>query len=230
MEKSLGGCTGGKPACSAGFGANVHPDGELFAGAAEGDHWHYPRSAQGGPDDFARCGDGATGPHLTQNPADPIAGNPAGDVTLVEFYDVRCPYCRHMLPAIESLLSSDKGVRLIYKDIPILGPGSVLGSRALLAAQRQGGYAKMQSAVMTGPADVTEDSLKAAAGASGLDWGRLRHDMDDPAIQAQIDSNLALAKAISVEGTPAFVLGERLIPGSMDLAGLQAVVKAARAR
>ncbi len=181
-------------------------------------------------DEAARAAIIAAGPHLTQNPADPIAGNPAGDVTLVEFYDVRCPYCRHMLPAIESLLSSDKGVRLIYKDIPILGPGSVLGSRALLAAQRQGGYAKMQSAVMTGPADVTEDSLKAAAGASGLDWGRLRHDMDDPAIQAQIDSNLALAKAISVEGTPAFVLGERLIPGSMDLAGLQAVVKAARAR
>jgi protein-disulfide isomerase len=179
-------------------------------------------------DAAARAAITAAGPHLTQNAADPVAGNPAGDVTVVEFYDVRCPYCRHMLPVLDKLLASDKGVRLVLKDIPILGPGSVLGSRALLAAQRQGGYMKLQAAVMGGPADVTETSLKAAATATGLDWTKLRHDMDDPAIQAQIDDNLALAKALAVEGTPAIVVGQKLIPGAMDLAALQAVVSEAR--
>lgn len=170
----------------------------------------------------------ASASRLTQDAADPVAGNPAGDVTLVEFYDLRCPYCRHMLPVMDKLLASDKGIRLVLKDIPILGPSSVLGTRALLAAKRQGGYMKLQAAVMTGPAEITEESLKAEALAVGLDWTKLRHDMDEPAIQAQIDDNLALAKAIDVEGTPAIVLGTKLIPGAMDLPALQAAVREAR--
>ncbi len=170
----------------------------------------------------------ASASRLTSNPGDPIAGNPAGDVTLVEFYDVRCPYCRHMLPVIDQLLASDKGVRLVFKDLPILGPGSVLGTRALLAAQSQGAYMKLQAAIMTGPPDVTEDSLKAQALAVGLDWAKLRRDMDDPGIQKRIDENLALAKTIDVEGTPAIVIGTRLMPGAMDLPALQAVIREAR--
>jgi protein-disulfide isomerase len=81
---------------------------------------------------------------------------------------------------------------------------------------------------MTGPAEITEESLKAEALAVGLDWTKLRHARDEPAIQAQIDDNLALAKAIDVEGTPAIVLGTKLIPGAMDLPALQAAVREAR--
>jgi protein-disulfide isomerase len=176
----------------------------------------------------ARAAINASGPHLTNESGDPIAGNPAGDVTVVEFYDVRCPYCRHMIPVIDQLLASDKGIRMVFKDLPILGPGSVLGSRALLAAQRQDGYMKLQSAIMRGPSDVTEETLKSQALAVGLDWPRLRRDMDDPAIQTRIDLNLALAKAISVEGTPAMIIGGKLLPGAMDLAGMQAAIQQAR--
>ena len=73
------------------------------------------------------------------DPADPVGGNPNGDVTIVEFFDTRCPYCRKLEPSMAELLASDHGVRLVYKDLPILGPPSELGSKALLAAQRQGG-------------------------------------------------------------------------------------------
>lgn len=88
---------------------------------------------------------------------DPQAGNPNGDVTVVEFYDPRCPYCRRMLPGIAQMLKKDPGVRLVFKDIPVLGPASVMESRAILAAQAQGAYLKMQTALMTNPAQPSGD-------------------------------------------------------------------------
>jgi protein-disulfide isomerase len=166
---------------------------------------------------------------LIADPADPVAGAAAGDVTVVEFYDTRCPYCRHLLPTLTALLQADPKVRLVYKDIPILGPDSQLEARALLAAQRQGGYARMQDAVMhmTGPASI--QGLSRQAVALGLDGTKLQQDMADPAIQARLEGNLALARALHVDGTPAFVIGSRMIPGAVPLADLQDAVAAARA-
>jgi protein-disulfide isomerase len=181
-------------------------------------------------DAAARVAIGKAGPALSHSAGDPVAGNPYGDVTLVEFYDLHCPYCRAMLPVLQSLLASDPKLRVIYKDIPVLGPGSVLGARAVLAAQNQGGYLKLQGVIMTGPGQITEDSLHMAADKAGLDWPRLRHDMDDPAIQARIDANLALAQSLGVQGTPVFVAGGRMLPGAVPLAQLQAAVAAARGR
>jgi len=172
----------------------------------------------------ARAAIGAAHSQLSGTTTDPIAGNPKGDVTLVEFYDVRCPYCRQMRPVFDALLAKDHNVRLVFKDLPILGPASLLGARALLAAERQGGYLKLQAALMSGAPDITEASLRTEATAVGLDWNRLSHDMADPAIQQRIDSNLALGRALNIEGTPAIVAGERMLPGAMDLAQLQAVV------
>jgi protein-disulfide isomerase len=167
-------------------------------------------------------------PALTQQPTDPQSGNPSGDVTMVEFYDVRCPYCRSMLPTMSQLLARDHGIRLVLKDLPILGPGSVLGARALLAAQRQGLYLQYQAAIMQGPPEVTEATLRTQAQAVGLDWTRLQHDMTDPTIQQRLDANLALAQALHIEGTPAIVLGERVFPGALPLADLQQAVAQAR--
>jgi protein-disulfide isomerase len=162
------------------------------------------------------------------SPADPVAGNPAGNVTIVEFFDVRCPYCRHMEPEMTKLLATDHDVRLVYKDLPILGPPSILASRALLAAQKQGGYDKLRTLLMQAPPDITEASVRKAALAAGLDWPRLRHDMDDPAINQQLTANLQLAREIGIEGTPALVVGKRFIPGDADFAELQSAVAAAR--
>jgi protein-disulfide isomerase len=162
-------------------------------------------------------------------PADPVAGNPHGDVTIVEFFDTRCPYCRRMEPAVETFLAQDHDVKLVYKDLPILGPASVLGAKALLAAQRQGAYDKLREAVMQLPPDTTSAMIQAAAEKLGLDWPKLSRDMDAPLVQQQIDANLKLAQALDIEGTPALVIGDTMVPGAMDLAELKKAVAAARA-
>jgi protein-disulfide isomerase len=161
--------------------------------------------------------------------ADPVGGNPQGDVTIVEFFDTRCPYCRKLEPTMAALLARDHGVRLVYKDLPILGPASVLGSKALLAAQKQGGYEKLRDAIMAAPPDTTKPMIQAIAQKLGLDWKRLEHDMDDPSIGARIQANLKLAHGIGIEGTPALVIGGDLIPGAVDTAELTKAVAAARA-
>jgi protein-disulfide isomerase len=157
-------------------------------------------------------------------PADPVAGDPHGDVTIVEFFDTRCPYCRKMEPVMDSFLGQDKKVRLVYKDLPILGPASVLGTKALLAAQKQGAYIKLREAVMKLPPDTTLPQIEAASRSEGLDWPRLARDMDDPAIQARIDANLALAHGLGIQGTPALVIGDTLLPGAVDVAELRKAV------
>jgi protein-disulfide isomerase len=167
------------------------------------------------------------GPSLV-NPADPLAGNPQGNVTVVEFYDLHCPYCRGMAPVLEQLLQTDRKVRLVFKDIPVLGPGSVLGARAVLAAQRQGGYQRLQTAIFHAGGPITEASLQDAAAKAGLDWPRLHRDMADPAIDARLHANLALARRLGVQGTPAFVVGKHMADGATDLDALQQMVAAAR--
>ncbi len=154
--------------------------------------------------------------------ADPVAGNPHGDVTIVEFFDTRCPYCRKMEPVMESFLTQD------YKDLPILGPASVLGTKALLAAQKQNAYTKMREAVMKLPPDTTLPQIETAARGLGLDWPRMARDMDDPSVQARIDANLKLAHTLGIQGTPALVIGSDLIPGAVDLPDLQKAVAEAR--
>ncbi len=167
---------------------------------------------------------------LVADPADAVAGNPAGDVTVVEFYDPRCPYCRQMLPVMAALLQADPQVRLVFKDIPILGPASVLEARALLAAQRQGHYLPFQDAIMHSTATPTAASLRAEAERQGMDAARFERDMADPAVQARLDKNLHLAAALHVDGTPALVIGNRMIPGAIELAELQQAISAARTR
>ena len=165
--------------------------------------------------------------HLT-TPADPVAGDASGDVTIVEFFDTRCPYCRKIEPVMDSFLAKDRHVKLVYKDLPILGPASLLGSKALLAAQKQDAYVKMRDAVMKLPPDTTLAQIQTTAKALGLDWPRLAKDMEDPAIKAQIDANLKLAHDLGIQGTPALVVGNELIPGAIDLPELQRVISEAR--
>lgn len=162
------------------------------------------------------------------NSLDPVGGNPKGDVTIVEFFDVRCPYCKRLEPDMARFLAGDRGVRLVYKDLPILGPASTLGSKALLAAHRQNAYEKYRDAVMKLPADITLAALEAAAKKLGLDWPKLARDMDDAAIKQQIDANLALAHKLSIQGTPALIIGDEVVPGAVDVDELKRLVADAR--
>ncbi len=165
---------------------------------------------------------------LVGNAADPVRGNPAGRITVVEFFDARCPYCKGMVPALAELLRRNRDVRLVQKDLPILGPNSVLASRALLAAQRQGRYADYHDALLTTREDLTEAVLKREAEKLGLNWQRIRTEMDMPDIRQRLDANLALAHEIGIEGTPAFIVGDHLAPGAMDLAALERLIGEAR--
>ena len=164
------------------------------------------------------------------NPGDPVRGNPRGDVTIVEFFDVRCPYCKRLHEDMEQLIRRDRNVRVVMKDIPILGPQSVLAARALLAAQRQGKYAELHDALMRMRGEPTEAAIRAEAQRAGLDVPRLLREMDDPAIARRIEANLALSRALRIEGTPALVIGETLIPGAVPLAQLEALVAQERQR
>jgi protein-disulfide isomerase len=163
------------------------------------------------------------------DPSDPVGGNPRGSVTIVEFFDVRCPYCRKLEPEMAAFLASDGDVRLVYKDLPILGPASVVGTKALLAARKQNAYEKMRDAVMRLPPDITRQAIETEAKKLGLDSVRLLHDMDDPSIQARIDANLRLAQQLNIQGTPAMVVGDEMLPGAVDAAELKRAVLEARA-
>lgn len=165
---------------------------------------------------------------LYDSAADPTQGPANATATLVLFYDPRCPYCRRMEPVLAELLAADRRVRIIYKDIPILGPASVLESRALLAAQRQGGYFKLRTALMAARPDADEALVREQAKAVGLDWAKLSADMKDPAIEARLQANIALAHRLGVQGTPAMVAGEDMIDGAVEISDLKAAVAKAR--
>ena len=165
---------------------------------------------------------------LFRDAEDPLKGNPQGAVTLVEFFDARCGYCKQMQPAMDALLQRHKDVRLVLKDLPILGPNSLLASRALLAAQRQGRYAALHEALLRLREEPTEPVLQREAEKAGLDWARLRRDMDDPAIARRLEANTRLAGALKIQGTPALVIGDTLVPGAVDLATLEKLVGEAR--
>jgi protein-disulfide isomerase len=172
----------------------------------------------------ARAAIAQHGDALFRDPADPVRGNPNGTVTLVEFFDVRCPYCKQLHGVMNELVRRNPDVRVVLKDLPVLGPNSVLGARALLAAQRQGRYEALHAALMRLREDPTEAVLRREAERAGIDWARLRREMDDPAIQARLSANRRLAEALRIEGTPALVVGETLIPGAVDLATLERLV------
>ncbi len=172
----------------------------------------------------------AHGEALYRNAADPVKGNPQGAITIVEFFDARCGYCKQLQPVMDQMLRRQRDVRVVMKDLPILGPNSVLASRALLAAQRQGKYVELYDVLMKLRDEPAEPVLKREAERVGLDWSRLRRDMDDPALQARIQGNLRLAQLLRIEGTPALLIGDTLIPGAVDLATLERLVAEARAR
>lgn len=176
----------------------------------------------------AKAAIGQHADRLFRSPEDPVKGNPQGAITLVEFFDARCGYCKQMQPALEQLLRRQPDVKLVLKDLPILGPNSLLASKALLAAQNQGKYAELHGALLALRDEPTEPVLKREAERVGLDWARLKREMEDPAIQRRLAANTSLATALNIQGTPALVIGDTLVPGAVDLATLEKLVAAAR--
>ena len=165
---------------------------------------------------------------LVSDPGAPVMGNPEGDVTLVEFFDYNCPYCRRAAATVEALIEADPDLRVVYREFPILGEDSVAAARASLAANMQGGYAAFHSALMAAPGRVDDAAIDAAAAEAGLDLAKLREDMDAPEVDAHIEGSMRLAEALGIGGTPAFVVGANLVPGAVEEAELAALIAAER--
>jgi len=162
------------------------------------------------------------------DPATPVGGNPRGDVTIVEFFDYRCPYCKQVLPALQALLKEDGKLRFVYKEMPVLGPQSVTAAHAALAAHRQGKYEAFHTAMMAAKGQISEDTVYKVAGSVGLDVERLKQDMKAPEIDKAVKANLALASALNIHGTPGFVIGNQIVPGALELETLKSMVADAR--
>lgn len=159
----------------------------------------------------------------------PVMGNPDGDVTVIEFLDYNCGYCKRAIGEVQALMEADPGVRLVVREWPILSEGSVVAARAALAAERQGRYADMHEALMALPR-ADEDTVMAAAERLGLDMERLATDMGDPSVDAHFDRSHELTQALGFSGTPSFVIGNELVPGALPADAMRAMVDEARAK
>jgi protein-disulfide isomerase len=160
-----------------------------------------------------------------------VGGNPDGDLTMVEFLDYRCGYCRRAHPEVTDLIAADGGIRYIVKEFPILGEQSVLASRFAIATRNVAGaeaYGTVHDALMTMRAEVSEPALEALAQELDLDAGAIFAAMEAPEVEAEIAANRALAEKMGISGTPTFVVGDEMLRGYLPLDQLMQVVEEAR--
>jgi protein-disulfide isomerase len=170
---------------------------------------------------------------LIEDPDAPVLGNPKGDVTLVEFFDYRCPYCRRVEPSLQALIKEDSGIRLVQKEFPILGPPSVYAAHVALAALKQGKHIEFHDALMAKEGnmeegDIDEEFIRQVAVSVGLDIDRMKVDMKSPDVEAEIQRSTQIARQLGLTGTPGFIVGTELVPGATDLATLKSMVDDAR--
>ncbi|OIQ33671.1 MAG: disulfide bond formation protein DsbA [Alphaproteobacteria bacterium MedPE-SWcel] len=161
-----------------------------------------------------------------------IGGNPEGDITLVEFMDYRCGYCRRAAPEIEALLASDSNLRLVVKEFPILGEASVLTSRFAIATRLEAGdaaYKQVHDTLIAFTAEPNEVALRRMAEGLSLDAEAILARMDDPEVTEQLQRTRALAQQLSISGTPTFVLEEEMLRGYLPADQIQIMIEEIRA-
>ena len=167
---------------------------------------------------------------IIYDPASPVAGNPNGDVSIVEFFGYRCGVCRQIHPIVNQLVKSDSNIRHVFKIWPILGPRSVLAGRAAIASRRQGKYHAFHKVMMETNSAFDENAIMGMAESIGIDTALLRVDLFSAETDAMISKNYALAEKLKLNGTPSFVIGDVLLRGARDLESLRRLVAAARAK
>ena len=153
---------------------------------------------------------------LLNDPDSVVGGNPEGDVTIVEFFDYHCPYCKQTAPSLAAVLAEDPGVRIVYKEYPILGPDSLVAARATLAARNQGLYIILHDTLMALRGRLDKATIMQVAAEVGLDVKRLEEDMK---AHRRDRAPNELARALGIQGTPSFVIGEAVHVGVMDVNG-----------
>lgn len=168
---------------------------------------------------------------------DPVAGNPNGTVTIVEFFDYQCPHCVDMAPVIEGIIKANPDVRVVFKEFPIRGAMSDLAARAALAANKQGKYYEFSHGLLIANKPITQELIYQVAQDNGLNVDQLKKDMDDKTIADQLKNNMKLAQDLKLFGTPAFFIGKtdskdskaiNYVPGQMDQTQLQTAIDKAK--
>jgi protein-disulfide isomerase len=167
---------------------------------------------------------------LLADPMSPVAGDPDGKVTVVEFFDYNCSYCRAAGPVVTELLQGNSDVRFVYKEFPTLAASSRFAAQAALAARRQSAelYTVFHDSLMKATGRLSEDGVVQIAREAGVDVDRMRADMEDPAINKSIDGNIELARAIGVTGTPTFIIGDAILVGAKPLQQIESAIADAR--
>lgn len=168
------------------------------------------------------------GPLLFHQAGDLVAGNANGDVTMAEFFDYNCGWCKKGLPEVLSLLKSDTKLRLVMKEFPIFGEDSEYAAKMALASAAQGKYWEFHLALLSHEGKVTKAVVDQTAKDQGLDLARLQKDMAAPEISAAITRNQQLAQALNITGTPGFVIDRTVVPGYVPAANLEDKIKAVR--
>ncbi|PTX55541.1 protein-disulfide isomerase [Litoreibacter ponti] len=161
---------------------------------------------------------------LERDPNAPVMGNPEGDVTIVEFFDYNCGYCRRVFGDVKKLVEGDDNVRIVMREWPILGEESVFAARASLASRKQGKYEEFHVALMENQGRANEATVMRIAKDLGMDTDQLRADMDAPEVVAHLQISQQLTQALGFNGTPAFVFGDELVPGAIQIEQMEALV------
>lgn len=153
---------------------------------------------------------------IFRQPNAAVAGDPDGDITVVEFFDYNCGYCKRSLGDVVKLVESDPKVRVVFKELPILSKGSEEAARVALAARKQGKYWELHRALLAARGQANEASALKLAEELGLDMEQLKADMESAEVKAEIAQSEALAKKMGVNGTPHFLVGDRSVPGAPE--------------
>jgi protein-disulfide isomerase len=167
---------------------------------------------------------------VLRDPDIPAAGNVEGDITIVEYFDYQCPYCRKLEPELRQVVQDDGKVRLVLKDWPILGPVSVIAARMALASKFQDKYIQAHEALIGVNSKLTEPRIRELLAGAGIDVDRLNRDLvtNAKAIDAIIARNSDQATAFGFKGTPSFIVGKFRVPGILTMAEFDQVIADAR--
>ena len=169
--------------------------------------------------------------NILHDPSLPTLGNPEGDITIVEYFDYRCPYCKKVNPVLQKVVKEDGHIRLVFKDWPVFGDVSVFAARLALAAKYQNKYAEAHEALISSPDKLTEANVKAQLAEAGVDVERAQRDLaaHGKEIDALLARNHEQALALEFQGTPAFIIGKFRVPGALDEANFKQAIADSRA-
>ncbi len=179
----------------------------------------------------AQAADPLSRESILRDPQAPVSGNPKGDLTIVEWFDYQCPYCKNMTPMLRKAVRQDGHIRFVFKDWPVFGDVSVRAARLVLATRYQGKYVQAHDALMAIRGKLSADMIAPALAKAGVDVARAERDLAKhrKTIEGLLARNQAQALALGFQGTPGFVIGHFRVPGAFKAATLQAVIKDARA-